>query len=181
MRNVTITIYQFDELNETAKEKARDRYRAGALDYEWWDGIFDEAQRIGLKITGFGLDRRRYATGELTMSLNESCQAILTEHGETCESYTIASSYAGELATLTATLAKEKEELTEEEYTDKADDLDETYQEEIERLTGEYEKELLEAYSLMLEHEHEWQLADEQVDESIRANGYEFTEDGEWA
>jgi len=181
MRTISTTVYQFDELNDTAKEKAREWYRNGALDYDWWDFTYQDAATIGLKITSFDLDRNRHAKGHLTMSLPDSCKAILKEHGEACETYKTASSYAGELATLTATLNREKEELSEEEYADKADELDDTYQGEIDRLTEEYEQELLEDYSIMLQHEYEWLLADEQVDESIRANEYEFTETGKRA
>ena len=37
------TVYQFDELSDSAKEKARDWYRLGAMDYEWWDYVYEDA------------------------------------------------------------------------------------------------------------------------------------------
>lgn len=37
------TVYTYAELSDTAKEKARDRYRDGNLDYEWWDGVYTDA------------------------------------------------------------------------------------------------------------------------------------------
>lgn len=39
----TITLYQYDELpSDSAKEKARNWYREGGLDYEWYDYLFEE-------------------------------------------------------------------------------------------------------------------------------------------
>lgn len=37
------TVYTFAELSDRAKEKARDAYREGNLDYEWWDGVYTDA------------------------------------------------------------------------------------------------------------------------------------------
>ena len=39
----TETVFFFDELEDDAKEKARDWYRSGALDYEWWDAVYEDA------------------------------------------------------------------------------------------------------------------------------------------
>ncbi len=43
---VEITVYQFDELNEEAKAKARNWYREGALDYPWWEFVYDDFQAV---------------------------------------------------------------------------------------------------------------------------------------
>lgn len=44
---VTTTVYTFDELSEQAKEKARDNYRTGNLDYDWWDSVYEMADTAG--------------------------------------------------------------------------------------------------------------------------------------
>jgi hypothetical protein len=48
------TVYTFAELSDRAKEKARDAYREGNLDYDWWDGVYtdaiDMAALIGIEI-----------------------------------------------------------------------------------------------------------------------------------
>lgn len=50
-----ITTYKFSELSDKAKEKARDWYRDGALDHDWWDAVYDDALsvavRLGIEIT----------------------------------------------------------------------------------------------------------------------------------
>ena len=48
MRTITKTLYEFDDLSDNAKENARQWYREGGLDYEWWDCVFDDAKQIGL-------------------------------------------------------------------------------------------------------------------------------------
>jgi hypothetical protein len=40
------TVYQFDELSDSAKEAARDWFRQGNLDYEWYEFVFDDVATI---------------------------------------------------------------------------------------------------------------------------------------
>ena len=151
-------VYQFDELSDTAKDTARDWYRQGALDYDWWDSTYEDAKRVGLEITEFDLDRNKHVAGHLTMTAEESIKAILKDHGKDCDTFKMAEQFQVGLKTL--------------------DEKSEDYESELEDFTEEYEKALCEEYASVLQNEYEWQLADEQVDESIRANEYEFTEDG---
>lgn len=39
----TATVYTYAELSDRAKDKARDRYREGNFDYDWWDGVYSDA------------------------------------------------------------------------------------------------------------------------------------------
>ncbi len=149
------TVYQFDELNDEAKEKAREWYRSGALDYEWWESTYEDAARAGLKITAFDLERAQSIDGELIMSAMESVSNIITTHGEDCDTHKLASRYYPQL------LAQDIED------EDKAQQLEE-----------EYARELKEVYWHMLNEEMEYQLSDECVDETIMANEYEFLENG---
>lgn len=41
MRTQTSWVYKFNELSDAAKERARDWWRDGALNYEWWDGVYE--------------------------------------------------------------------------------------------------------------------------------------------
>jgi len=56
-KKVEIEVFKYDELSDEAKSVARDWYRQGGLDYEWWDCIYEDAARFGIKIKGFELDR----------------------------------------------------------------------------------------------------------------------------
>jgi len=152
------TVYQFDELSDEAKECAREWYRNGALDYEWWESTYKDAARVGLKITTFDLGRAQSIDGELTMSAMESVSNILTTHGEDCDTYKLASRYYPQL------LAQDIED-----------------EETAQALEEKYTRELKEEYWHILNKEMEYQLSDECVDESIRANEYEFLENGQCA
>lgn len=41
---------KFDELDDRAKERVRDRHRAHALDYDWWEYTYEDAVQIGTLI-----------------------------------------------------------------------------------------------------------------------------------
>lgn len=43
MRAIEVKAYKFAELSESAKERAREWYREGNLDYDWWDSIYETA------------------------------------------------------------------------------------------------------------------------------------------
>ena len=169
MKTKTITLYEFNELSDTAKEKAREWYRGGALDYDWWDSIYDDAKRIGIKITAFDLDRNRHATGELLASAEETAHKIEKEHGDSCETYKTAKQYLADRDKLVESAERDENgEFVDEYSLDCAlDDLD-----------AEFLNSLLEDYSVILQKEYEYLLSDESVDENILANGYTFTEDG---
>ena len=52
MRTKHTTIFTFDELDESAKETARNWYRDGALDYDWWEFTYDDLERVIKAIDG---------------------------------------------------------------------------------------------------------------------------------
>ena len=43
---IKTTVYRLDELSDTAKEKARAWYREGGFDYDWFDFVYDDFERI---------------------------------------------------------------------------------------------------------------------------------------
>jgi hypothetical protein len=49
------TIYKWEELSQTAKEKARQWYLEG-MDYEWWEGVYESAKEDG-ESEGFYIDK----------------------------------------------------------------------------------------------------------------------------
>lgn len=63
MRVIEKTIYQFDELTDEAKEKAREWFR-GIADDNWWsEYVIDDAKRIGALI-GFDVDDVYWSQGD---------------------------------------------------------------------------------------------------------------------
>lgn len=153
VKTLHIPVYAFDDLDDDAKEKARNWWRDGALDHDWWDSIYADAETIGLRIKSFDLDRNRHATGEFTQDALSVCEAIIANHGENCETYKTAMEYKGAF----------RNEQDSDEY---------------EAARDEFLKALLEDYSIILQHEYEYQLSDQNADEIIRANKYTFTAEG---
>ena len=89
MKIIETTVYTFNELSDSAKEKAREWYREGMYDYGWWNYTYEDAERIGLKIESFNLYHHEIA-GKLTDTVNGVCERIIKEHGEDCSTYTLA-------------------------------------------------------------------------------------------
>lgn len=68
---VTVTkkfiLYQFQELTEAAKERARAWWREGDLDYEWWDGVYEQAEHAA-EMLGIALSRKSKDTPSIYFS-----------------------------------------------------------------------------------------------------------------
>lgn len=47
MQQICIEAYAFEELGDKAKEKARQWWREGGLDYEWWDCLYGDFVAVG--------------------------------------------------------------------------------------------------------------------------------------
>jgi hypothetical protein len=165
----TIELYEFDELDDKAKDKARDWYRQGALDYEWWDCTYEDAKTVGLELTGFDLDRNRHATGKFIESAPEVADLILKNHGETCETYKTAAAFI-----------KERDEIVDNAERDEHGELVSEYEldQKLDEVEAEFLRALLEDYSIMLQNESEYLTSDESVDEMITANEYTFDKSG---
>src|SRR5690606_14525245 len=43
---VETTVYRLDELSDEAKVEARAWYRRGGFDYDWYDAVYEDFQRI---------------------------------------------------------------------------------------------------------------------------------------
>ena len=171
MRTKTVNLYTFDELSDKAKEKARNWYREGAFDYEWWNFVYEDAARIGLKITEFDLGNRKHIKGHLTETVQSVCARIMAEHGKDCDTYKLAESWSATSEKLQA--------LIDAQWDDEAEEEREKLNTEQEENEAEFEHALLEEYFSLLDKEYDYLNSDEQVDETIRCNDYTFTDSGE--
>ena len=166
---IETTVYSFNELSESAKEKAREWHRNGALDYDWWQSTYDDAEQAGLKIKSFDLERNRHAKGEFISGAENCAWLIEKNHGDTCETYKTAKAFLAERDEAVNSAPKDENgELENERALD----------EKLDDIESDFLKSILEDYSIILQKEYEWLLSDEQVDESIIANDYTFTESG---
>jgi len=168
MRTVRTKIYKFEELSKDAQQNAISNMWDINVDHDWWQSTYNDASNIGLKITSFNLDRNRNATGEFSLSACEVAQNVFNEHGEDCETYKTAQKFI---------------EVWQPIFDDYMDENSENYEsQELENTLQEMEDDflnsLIEDYSIILQNESEYLQSDEAIKETILANDYEFTKDG---
>lgn len=213
-------VWCFDELSEKAKDKAREWYREGALEYDWYNVVYESAEQAG-KYLGIDLNQTSVKLMNGKTRRDPSIWFTGFYHQGSGSAYNAtwcASDVKGE--TLKADFAQDTElHRLADEFTriatinpdmtasvksnrDTSINVDveqgETADERINALDYKsvewyaqhaIDKELSEALEetlndfnhwiyKSLEKEYEWLNADEQVNESIRCNKYEFTEEG---
>lgn len=168
MRTIRIKLYKFNELSESAKEKAIQSLSDINVDYDWWESIYEDAESIGLKINSFDLDRNRHAKGEFNLAANEVAANIFRDHGEDCQTYKTAASFIAEWEPVFNNYMDENHEDYESNESE----------ERLINIESEFLKSLLEDYSTMLQEEYEYLTSEKAIIETIEVNDYEFTQDG---
>lgn len=91
MRVIEVQLFQYDELSEPAKYKARYWYTGGMFDYDWWSFTYEDAENIGLRIEAFDCYRGTIE-GKLLDSVSVVCKKIRAQHGKSCLTYRLAKS-----------------------------------------------------------------------------------------
>lgn len=168
------TVYKFDELSEEAKQKALENLYDINVDHEWWDATYYDADNIGLTIDGFDTDHGTIE-GKLTDDMQSVCKSIMAEHGKDCDTYKLAKQYQADWSKL---VSKYSDGVTTDQVADgKEDDFDN----EADDMTEEFTQQLLEEYLSILRQEFEYLTSEEAIVDTIEANEYEFTKDGELA
>jgi hypothetical protein len=170
MKTKTVNMYDFEELSEKAQEAALQEIANFNSNYDWWESVYENAEMAGLKITSFDLDRNRHAEGDFVHSAEDCANYIIDNHGEQSETYITAESYLNDKAqTLNDAELDANGEFANEYSLDcTLDDLD-----------ADFLRSILECYAMILEKEWEYINSKEVILESINANGYMFTIDGE--
>jgi hypothetical protein len=159
MRQKTITLYRYDELpTERAKERALAWMEEGVLDYRWWEFTYDDAELIGIKIHEFDLDRHSIEV-ELLASCGKIVRRILAQHGPQCGTHKLALDWF-----------RSKHGLRSGWFRDG-----------LGRDADGFRKAIGEEYLCLLQSEYDHQTSRECLEENIRANEYEFDEEGELA
>jgi len=203
MRTETVTreIFQFSELDDSAKEAAREWYRAGALDYEWWECTIDDfvtiAATLGIETSadkvffsgfysqgdgasfhgsysykkGAAKAIRDYApTDETLHAIADRLQDVQRRNFYRLSAELSRNHYAGNYYhenTVSIDVFKNGE--PDDNFPETADEV------------RDIMRDLMRWLYRTLEAEHDYLLSDEAVDETIKANDYEFTEEGERA
>jgi hypothetical protein len=93
MKTLQINLYAFEELEQQAKAKALTDHVYFNLQDDWWRNVYEDAERVFLKLTGFDTDRGAYCNGEWMVSADKSANAIIQEHGESTNTFLLAQQF----------------------------------------------------------------------------------------
>lgn len=169
MKTIETTVYSFNELDEKAKFKAIEEHRYFYVWGNWWQNVYESANEIGLKITGFDLDRNKYVDGEFIKDVETVADYILENFGETCEAYKMAVNYQ-----------KKRENVLKTAEKDNFGDFTDLYKldKDLDELDIEFKNDLLKYYLKCLQLEYEYYMSDEFISEFLTNNEYNFLQDG---
>jgi hypothetical protein len=190
MRIKETKVYKFDELEERAKEHARTWYREGALDYEWWDSTYDDAKTC-LALAGFAVDKIFFsgfssqgdgACFEGSWSARDTKPVkAMRDHAPKDKDLRAIAAAMRRIARAQPNASmsvKQHGHYSHEGCTAFSVDARNP---KLEEQIIEASRDAMRWIYRQLEREYEWLMSDEQVDESIRINEYEFTEEGKLA
>lgn len=206
MRTVEKTLYKYEELSDRAKQKARECYLEGGLDYSWWEYAYEDFARVA-EILGITLSQRSVPL------MNGKCRYEPEIYFSGFYHQGSGSSFCGTYGYAKGAVAKIKKYAPQDEELHRiAQGLQDVQRSHFYRLTaditsardhyirvevgdsenpyrdiGEAEdgvRELMNDFNdwmfKCLQDEYEYLTSDEAVEESVVANEYEFDEYGNW-
>jgi len=173
MKTIEVKLYEFEELSAEAKENAIERNRTMNVEWDWWDSTYETMKEIGIKISSFDIYYRN-----ISITIEDShhtASETIKNFGEGMEIVKISKRFIADRDALIKKLGEGNDIAG---YSVKEEFIDE-YDEEIEYLEEEYRKEMAEEILTWLRDEYEFLQTDESVAETLIANDFEFTENGE--
>lgn len=209
MRIKETKVYTFDELSDEAKEKARGDWRNCGLDYEWWDCLFDDAVQVA-ECLGIEIARRAgvNSVGRPTPSEPKIFFSGFCSQGDGASfegGYRYRKGWRKALKAYAPTdteLAEIGQALQEAQrpvkWTGSASvgvqgiyshsgcmnisvNMETEWRDETESIIEQCLRDFADWIYARLRTEYEWMNSDEQVDEVLVANEYEFEADGSMA
>ncbi len=172
MRTIRTKVYQFNELNDDAKQVAISKNSDINVNYDWWFMTYEDAENIGLKLNSFDLDRNKNAKGKFIDDAYFCATEIVNNHGVDCDTYKLSLKFISEWNEaiklhsdgINIEKVRECNEGAFDNY---------VYDSEIKFL-----EDILECYANILQGECEYLQGDEAIKETLISNEYEFTKDG---
>lgn len=190
-RTICQIVYKFNELSDKAKERAREWYRQGNLDYDWWSAVYDDAKEC-LAHAGFSIDDILFtgfhsqgdgACFNGSWSASDVDAQAMRGHAPLDDTLHVIADAMEKLATRypEASLTVRHHGHHNHEYCTRFDvelgDDTETST-ELEANLIETSRKAMRWIYRQLEKEYEYRMSDEVCDDEIIANEYEFTESG---
>ena len=163
MRMIKIKAFLFEELDSQTKEKVIENNRTINVDSNFWYECELEnfKHELKTKVNEFDIYRR-----EINITIEDSfetAQGIVNFFGKESSIVYSAKTFIRDMIFI------------EEKYEHDGEKLEE----ELEYLEEEFRGEIAEEILSMLTSQYEYETSDDEIKETIIANEYEFTEDGE--
>ena len=177
MRQETIKIYQFEELNKEAQEKAIENEMNNEfyLDYDWWDSDFEEfnerLKNVGLDCETFNFDIYQHSFEIVDLRIDDYKKFFKAVD---LDRWIISKSLG------TKEEIEEFEELLYNSEFNKDGEFD-FYGYNCgneEETINEYIKDLKVKFLKSLQEQYDYLLSDEAIKEHLTINEYEFEENG---
>lgn len=195
-QTIETVVYSFDELSDKAKETAREWIRGKGYPFDGWhDSVIEWAKEAG-EIIGIDISRVYFsgfwpqgdgASFEGTYHYRKGALAALRKD---CPNETRLHNIAGELQSiqrrnfyaLSAGITQRGNYCHEHNMRVDVEDARDNYgycrDDSAESDITEAMQDFARWIYATLEREYDWLMSDEQVDDCLWANGYQFTEDG---
>ena len=172
MKTITITVYKFNELSEEAQRKALEKLSDINLTNNWHEEIYNNAEKIGVFISDFDLSKYQ-CNASLEDDVNVICDKILFIHNHQPD----------ELKLVAERFLKQHNELIETHYrpttVEGATEIDfAKYDAAADQLETDFVREIERHFLQRLEKEYKRRTSIHAVIDTIYANSYYFTEDG---
>ena len=192
-------VFTFEELSDSAKEKARDWYREGNLSFDWWGGVYETAETAA-KLLGIDIDRKTRNSSQPAIWFSgfycqsDYCAIEANYHYQKGSVKAIKAEFPND--TELQAITKGLQDVQKRNFYKLGARMSQTFRnnqsvdvwhcEDNYRDIGEDEEllaDILKDFSYWvfsaLEKEYEYLNSDECIDDGILANEYQFTEDGE--
>lgn len=188
MKTISVNVFQFNELDDKAKEVAREWFKKDYPDYEWWDTVYDDAKEVATFL-GVTIDKINFSgfwsQGDGACFTGTFRSDDLKTLDELKENYPTEEGFHVLLQRLLALNHPDNAlvKITASGFyshsnTMAFDDVDEVY----ERWTCCEIASCLRSFAdwiyAQLEKEYEYLMSDECVDKNIQINEYWFLVDG---
>ena len=183
MRQLKISLYQFDELNEETKKKVLEKFRHINVEWEWYEPVYDGFEELASEY-GIEVDDINFS-GFYSQGDGASFTGEIADFKKFAEK-TGLKRLARFSEPIEYNLEMMVTRVTYQYYHSKtveADIRDGGYYPRLSNLIEEklekVKEELCGKLYRILEEEYCYLTSDEVVADTIRVNGYEFTEGGE--
>lgn len=169
MKTIEIQLYKFDELPKDIQVKVIQRYSDINLHDDWYYSIYEDAKNVGIKITGFDIDRGSYCDISAIYDWENIAERLIFEHGHGTDTCKLAEHFLNERDEIIDSAKRDENGDIEDE--NELDNL-------LDDLEDDFKKQLSECYLIMLRNEYEYWSSDDAIIDTIKNNEFDFTEDG---